>query len=146
MAEAKEHAPVGHALAVLARAHRRRMERSLAELGLHVGQERIVFEIGREPGITQSRLAERMGVGQPTVAKALSRMESGGFVRQERDAEDGRAVRLFLTAGAEKLVDDVVRCWRTLDEQTTAGMSPNDRAILARLLVQARDNLEPNER
>lgn len=145
-AEAKDHAPVGHSLAQLARAHRQELERSLGRLGLHVGQERIVFEIGREPGVTQSRLAERMGVGQPTVAKALSRMESGGFVRQERDAEDGRAARLFLTGSSEGLVGEVARCWRALDERMGAGMSAEERATLARLLVRARENLEENQR
>jgi DNA-binding MarR family transcriptional regulator len=85
---------VGYALALAAFAHRGRMQRLLAEQGLHLGQERVVFELSQTPGISQTALATRLGVEQPTVAKTVTRMTQQGLVRVGLDQRDARISRL----------------------------------------------------
>jgi DNA-binding MarR family transcriptional regulator len=142
----EDHAPVGYALALAAFAHRGLMQRMLAEHGLHLGQERLVFELARAPGISQTALAARLGVEQPTVAKAVSRMARQGLVRTSRDERDARASRLFLTDQGAELLDAVLACWQAVEGQMTQGMSATERVRLQRLLHRCANNLTTAER
>jgi DNA-binding MarR family transcriptional regulator len=141
-----DHAPLGYALALAAFAHRGRMQRMLAEHGLHLGQERVVFELAQTPGISQTALAARLGVEQPTVAKAVARMARQGLVRVGRDERDARASRLFLTEHGAGLLDAVLACWRAVEDEMGDGLSTVDRARLQRLLRRCTANLATTER
>jgi DNA-binding MarR family transcriptional regulator len=138
-----DHAPLGYALALAAFAHRGRMQRLLAEYELHLGQERLVFELAQTPGISQTALATRLGVQQPTVAKTVARMSRQGLVRASRDERDARASRLFLTDEGAGLLDAVLTCWRAVEDQMSQGLSAAERARLQRLLHRCATNLSP---
>ena len=137
-----DHAPVGYPLALLAFAHRGRMQRLLAERGLHLGQERVVFELAQNPGISQTALAARLGVEQPTVAKTVARMARQDLVRSARD---GRTTRLHLTDQGAALLDAVVACWRTVEAEMVLGLEEDERAHLRRLLQYCAANLRGKE-
>ncbi|MBO3750442.1 MarR family transcriptional regulator [Streptosporangiaceae bacterium NEAU-GS5] len=140
-----DHAPLGYALALAAFAHRGRMQRLLAAHGLHLGQERVVFELAQTPGITQSALAARLGVEQPTVAKAMARMARQGLVTIGRDERDARATRLSLTERGMELLGVVVACWQTIETQMSQGLSPAERDQLRALLGTCTANLTESE-
>ncbi|GAA4257598.1 MarR family winged helix-turn-helix transcriptional regulator [Dactylosporangium darangshiense] len=142
MSSPGDHAPVGYALALVAFAHRGRMQRLLAEQGLHLGQERVVFELAQTPGISQTSLAARLGVEQPTVAKAVARMARQGLVRVERE---GRGSRLFLTERGAGLLDGVVGCWREVEDVMVRDLSADERVQLRGLLRRCADNLTGKE-
>jgi DNA-binding MarR family transcriptional regulator len=144
-----DHAPLGYALALAAFAHRGQMQRLLARYGIHLGQERVVFELAQTPGITQSALATRLGVEQPTVAKTVARLARQGLVTVGRDERDARMTRLSLTDKGRELLAPVAACWQELDERMGRGMSQRDRDRLRALLVRCARNLsgkgEPDE-
>jgi DNA-binding MarR family transcriptional regulator len=145
MATPGDHAPLGYALALAAFAHRGQMQRLLARHGIHLGQERVVFELAQTPGITQSALAARLGVEQPTVAKAVARMASQGLVTIGRDTRDRRITRLSLTDEGRALLDPIVECWQAVDERMGQGMSRRDRGQLQALLARCARNLHEKE-
>jgi DNA-binding MarR family transcriptional regulator len=136
-----DHAPLGYALALAAFAHRGQMQRLLAAHGIHLGQERMVFELAQNPGITQSALATRLGVEQPTVAKAVARLARQGLLSVGRDERDARVTRLSLTDQGRDLLDPIVACWQALDERMGRGMSRRERDRLRALLARCADNL-----
>ena len=104
-----------------------------------------MFELTQTPGISQTALAARLGVEQPTVAKAVARMARQGLVRTERDERDARTTRLFLTDRGAELVDAVVTCWRTIEDQMVDDLSDGERARLRRLLQRCAANLTRKE-
>ncbi|MFF3437084.1 MarR family winged helix-turn-helix transcriptional regulator [Streptosporangium sp. NPDC002721] len=138
---AAEQGPIGYALAEVARAHHAEMQRRMAELGLHLGQELLVVDLHHNPGTTQADLVQRIGVEQPTIAKAITRMERAGFVERAPDPGDRRVTRLRLTERGEAVVDAVVAAWAQVESRASAGLSPDDAARLIRLLRAVRDNL-----
>ncbi|WP_329093525.1 MULTISPECIES: MarR family winged helix-turn-helix transcriptional regulator [unclassified Streptosporangium] len=133
--------PIGYALAEVTRAHRAEMQRRMAELGLHLGQELLVVDLHHNPGTTQADLVQRMGIEQPTIAKAITRMERAGFVERAPDPGDRRVTRLRLTERGEAVVDAVVTAWAQVESEASAGLSTADAAHLIRLLHAVRDNL-----
>lgn len=138
---AAEHGPIGYALAEVTRAHRAEMQRRMAELGLHLGQELLIVDLHHNPGTTQADLVQRIGIEQPTIAKAITRMERAGFVGRAPDPGDRRVTRLRLTERGEAVVDAVVAAWAQVEGRASAGLGEADTARLIRLLRTVRDNL-----
>lgn len=133
--------PIGYALAEVTRAHRAEMQRRMAELGLHLGQELLIVDLHHNPGTTQADLVQRIGIEQPTIAKAMTRMERAGFVERAADPGDRRVTRLRLTERGEAVVDAVVAAWAQVESRASAGLGEADAARLIRLLHTVRDNL-----
>lgn len=138
---AAEQGPIGYALAEVTRAHRAEMQRRMAELGLHLGQELLIVDLHHNPGTTQADLVQRMGIEQPTIAKAITRMERAGFVERAADPGDRRVTRLRLTGRGEAVVGAVVAAWAQVESRASAGLGDADAARLIRLLHTVRDNL-----
>lgn len=132
---------VGYQIVQVCKAHRNRAEAGLSALGLHAGQEMILFLLWAEEGLTNSYLAERLGVEPPTVSKMLQRMECAGLVERRADSEDARVSRVYLTPHARELEELVLGAWRELEEATVRGFTETEQALLRRLLLQVRDNL-----
>ena len=132
---------VGFQLVQICRAHRNRADAALNELGLHVGQEWILFQLWREEGQTHSDLGEQMCLEPPTITKMLQRMESSGLVERRQDSEDARVSRVYLTDKARRLERDVVEVWQQLENETLRGLNETEQLLLRRLLLQVNDNL-----
>ncbi|WP_327116154.1 MarR family transcriptional regulator [Nocardia sp. NBC_01730] len=131
---ARNAGPVGYSLAHAVRAHRADLTHRLALLGLHPGQELIVVDLRENPGSTQAELVARMGIEQPTIAKAVSRMERSGFVERTHDDSDRRVIRLRLSARGEEAVESVLAAWRDAEAAATRRLSAVERRQLVNLL------------
>jgi MarR family transcriptional regulator, organic hydroperoxide resistance regulator len=132
---------VSYLLVQVMKAHRHYAEVALNELGLHAGQEMILFQLWDADGIAQSQIAECMCVELPTVTKMVQRMEAAGLVERRQDLEDARISRVFLTGQGRSLRESVAEVWRRLEEQTVAGLTDTERMLLRRLLLQIGENL-----
>jgi DNA-binding MarR family transcriptional regulator len=137
---AAEAGPFGYALAQAVWAHREDLQRRMAALGLHLGQELLLVDLHQHPGTTQADLVRRIGMEQPTIANSVSRMERAGFIRRESDPKDRRITRLSLTPQGESAVEGVVTGWVEADRVATAGMRQSEIDELVRLLYRTRDN------
>ncbi len=81
---------------------RRHYDRRAAALG--VDQRAVARDgpaFGREPGMKQVELAERLDVEPITAGRIVDRLEEAGLVERQRDPVDRRAWRLFLTDKAQ---------------------------------------------
>ncbi|MDZ4769654.1 MAG: MarR family transcriptional regulator [Chloroflexota bacterium] len=128
-------------LAQIGKAHRSCADEHLNEVGLHVGQEMFLMCVWEHEGMTQTQIAERMGVQPPTVNKMLSRMEAVGLVSRRPDDDDNRVTRVHLTDKSRALQGEVSRVWDELEARTTANLSLDERVLLRRLLMQVYANL-----
>ena len=122
------------ALAMVCRDMRHRATARLARLGLHPGQHTIIQRLHETPGMTQARLAEVVGVRQPTVAKMIRRMDRAGLVRRTQDAHDARVSRLFTTERGERLLPAIHRFWHDFEASVTHALSPEEHDTAKRLI------------
>lgn len=67
------------------------------------GQFSLMMTLFFEDGINQETLARRLFVNKATVARAVDKLEQGGYVERTHDEKDGRANRVFLTAKGRKI-------------------------------------------
>ncbi|MFF4241237.1 MarR family winged helix-turn-helix transcriptional regulator [Actinomadura geliboluensis] len=110
----------------------------------------VYAESGREYGVTpqqgqllcvlmsrsygMSELGAMLRLAKSSLTGLVDRTERNGLVRREADPRDTRAVRVALTErGAELAGEFYAETCRRIDE-LPAGLSPEERELLARLL------------
>ncbi|MGO1057321.1 MarR family winged helix-turn-helix transcriptional regulator [Crossiella sp. CA198] len=113
---------------------RRPLDSALGEAGLSAGQDFLLDELWQEDGLCQAELVQRLGVEQPTVAKAVKRLEAAGFLRRGAHERDARKVRIWLTERGRAARPAVEEAWREAEVRLGAGLAAGERAELVRLL------------
>src|ERR1700689_2427186 len=79
----------------------RRLRRELPPVrGVSRSAVQVLRIVARGPEPSPSDVAEKLRMTSSNVAAALRELESAGLVRRGRDPEDGRRVRLSITAAA----------------------------------------------
>jgi MarR family transcriptional regulator, organic hydroperoxide resistance regulator len=132
---------IGYRILQIHRAHRKLAESGFNELGLHTGQEWVLFQLWTEEGLTHSQLVKNLGVEPPTITKTIDRLEKTGLVERRQDEEDARVSRVYLTPAGRALEISVRNLWDSLEAQTIQGLSEVEVVLLRRLLDQVYDNL-----
>lgn len=115
------------------RAHALVAER-FAPLGVHPGQDRLLAELWKRDGVSQSELIKRLGVQPPTVTGALQRLERAGIVRREPDPENRRISRVYLTEKGRELEGPVQEALADAERNLLANLSSDERRELGELL------------
>jgi MarR family transcriptional regulator for hemolysin len=69
--------------------------------GMTVGYLPVLFTLTENPRLSQKRIAEIIGVEQPTMAATLARMERDGFIERTPDPADKRSALVSLSANAQ---------------------------------------------
>src|SRR5258708_20952063 len=132
---------VGYLLIQVMKAHRRQAESQLNALGVHLGQEMLLFQLWDEDGPTQSEIADWICVEAPTVTKMLQRMEVTGLVERRQDSQDARVSRVYLTPKGRALEEPVTYLWKDVEAKTVKGLSESEKLLLRRLVVEKQEEV-----
>lgn len=107
------------------------------------GQAAALLVLSNEEGMTQSRLGSVLWIQGATVTTMLQRMEENELVRRERDPNDNRLVRVFLTPHGEQKVNEIKARLADLQDYIWRGISDAEhdqmRALVLRLLANMED-------
>ena len=90
--------------------------------------------IERNPGLTQTRLGEVLGIARSGVMLLIDFHEGEGYVVREPSATDRRAYGLRITAAGRRRLGEVKRLVRKADHAITAALSVTERRQLCVLL------------
>ncbi len=82
----------------------------LAEYGFGRAHHRVIYFVGRHPGITVSELLAILKITKQSLSRVLGQLVREGFVEQRTDAGDRRRRRLFLTPRATALERLLTAC------------------------------------
>lgn len=75
----------------------------LVKYGFGRAHHRVIYFVGRHPGITVSALLAILKITKQSLSRVLSQLVRQGFVRQGADIRDKRRRRLSLTAKGQAL-------------------------------------------
>jgi len=125
------------ALIALGRTVRARQGALLHPHGLHPGQDALLLEVWREPGLKQASLALRLGIESPTVTRMVMRLERVGLLERRRDADDARCIRIHPTTRSRLLEATVKAIWDELGELVAQAIGVEDAGRLTALAEQA---------
>jgi MarR family transcriptional regulator, organic hydroperoxide resistance regulator len=120
---------------------RRNYNQLLQDVNLHAGQDNLLCKLWANDGLTQVQLCEHLKCEPSTVTNMVKTLEQKGIVYRQRDEKDGRISRVFLTPEGRNLEGPVNERWRKQQDKLLAGIIPEERLLLRRLMKQMEENL-----
>ena len=117
----------------------RDFERSVGELRVSPGRVGVIELVNCNPGITQSRLAEAVGLDRSTLVPVLDELERRGLMERRR-GQDRRTNGLHLTLAGKRLLSRVKRQIYVHEDRMVSGMRIGERDQLVKLLAKLRSN------
>ncbi|WP_412529060.1 MarR family winged helix-turn-helix transcriptional regulator [Burkholderia lata] len=118
------------------------VDRPLRDLGFAMSQVPVLVSLKKAGALSQSELARRAQVEQPSMAQLLNRMERDGLVLRVPDPDDRRSRLISLTESAAKGLAKGRAVMDEASEQALAGLSDAEREQLVSLLGRVNANLE----
>jgi DNA-binding MarR family transcriptional regulator len=132
---------LGYAVNFVGRAFAFALERRLARHGVALGQFPLLLTLWEKDGLTQSEIARRLLIEQPTVANTLKRMERDGLIATAADPNNRRLVRISLTAKGRALENALIAEAQAVNKAAVAGLTRRDAALFLDLARRMARNL-----
>ena len=111
----------------------------LDKVGLTYTQYIAMVALSDEDELTVSALGEKLFLESNTLTPILKKLEQMGYIRRQRDPGDERQVRVGLTAGGRKLIEQDLGA--SLIEASGLG---DDFPVVQKTVSRLRDNLLRN--
>ena len=132
---------LGYRIKLLSQLMARKFQERLDPFGLTPFHWVVLCCLWEEDGLATSSIGEKLQQVGGTLTGVLDRMEERGLVRRERDRQDRRICRIWLTSAGDQLRQELLPIAQELREETLAGMIESDRHLLSKLIDQAVLNL-----
>jgi DNA-binding MarR family transcriptional regulator len=132
---------LGFLLADINRLARREFDRRVRPLGLTRAQWLFLFHLDRQPGATQSELAEQLQMEKISVSRQADRLQRAGWIERRDSRVDRRAYHLYLTPRATRIVEKLDDTATSLRTDYLRGVPLARRSALVADLARIKANL-----
>ena len=136
---------LGFLIADLNRLMRKEFDRRVRHLGLTRSQWLFISYLARQPGCSQSELAEAMQVEKISVSRQAARLISAGWVSRRDHAADGRAYHLHPTTKARRMTERLEDAAAELRRDYLRGVPVSRQVALRDDLISIKNNLQAME-
>jgi len=145
---------LGFILNDISRLARKEFDRRVRSLGLTRAQWMFLYYLARQPGSSQSDLAETLQMERISVSRQAQRLERMGWIERAEHRDDARAYRLRLTPKAQRVASRLETIAAQLREEYMHDIPPRRREALiddllrvkcALLRMDAHAKLRPDE-
>jgi DNA-binding MarR family transcriptional regulator len=139
----------GFTLVLVAHAIEKRYARAVQSLGISLRDFVLLAEIDQRPGLSQSALAERVGLTRSRVSEQLAVLGTAGYVAREMSWHDLRKRRLWVTPPGQAVLEEAKACLWAIDTGWLGALDPHTRPHFIagmRTLAPAKAWLQPRRR
>lgn len=132
---------VNYRIKLLSQLLTRRFTEKLEPFGLTPFHWLVLCCLWQEDGLPTSSISEKLQQVGGTLTGVLDRMEERNLIRRERDAQDRRIWRIWLTDAGKELENMLPPLAVELREEILRGLSVSERECFSQLLNKAIANL-----
>ena len=125
----------------VARLMRTVFDRRVKALGLTRPQWLVLVRLNRNPGASQSELADMMEIEKAPAGKIVDRMEEKGWVQRRPDPYDRRINRIHLTERGERIYAAIQPISHLTIIDALEDLSATERERLSALLARVKSRL-----
>lgn len=129
-------------LSKVAVSHRKLLEKTVSQIGLHAGQVFVLMELWKRDGLRQIDLAVGLGLAPPTINKILGGLLDGDYVTRAKYEDDARSTRIYLTDKGNDARLALEAQWDVLEEQTIVNLTDTEVLVLKQLLARLLEQVE----
>lgn len=115
--------------------------RIMKPMGLTTPQFRMIMQLQRQDGVTQSSLANILAVGKVSTSGLIDRLEQSGWIERRADPNDRRSNLIYLTDKGHNIEPRMLDTGKTLTKKTLRNLDAKQRSTLIDLLVTVKANL-----
>lgn len=108
--------------------------RQLADVGIGHGQFMFLLELYRQDGRSQEELSDKLSIDKGTTARAIKKLEDNGFLTRERDKNDKRAYKIYLTDKGKDVKTNILEVLDIWNDILTSTLSEEEKGTLDSLL------------
>src|ERR1700690_4222313 len=112
-----------------------------AQYGMTRAQWAVLVRLDLSEGLNQSELAEMLDLQPITLTRLLDRLCDSGLIERRSDPNDRRAKRLFLTAAARPMLEQLGALGEDMMETALAGVSREAVEQIVAQLAVVKENL-----
>jgi MarR family transcriptional regulator for hemolysin len=112
-----------------------------SQFGVTRAQWAVLVRLDRFEGLKQSELAEMLDLQPITLTRLLDRLCDSGLIERRSDPNDRRAKRLFLTAAARPMLEQLGALGEDMMETALAGVSREAVEQIVAQLAVVKENL-----
>jgi DNA-binding MarR family transcriptional regulator len=114
--------------------------------GLNQSQVAALIHLDRVEEISQTELAERLGMQKAATGTLLDGLEGKGLVERARGRADRRLQLVSITDAGRRIVDEVDQMGEALGTALRQGITREERTQLVSILQRLRQNLREMEK
>ena len=133
---------LGYQIRTSHRLIQRRLQGIIEPHGVSLGMWYFLRVLWHKEGLTQSELSQIVGTMEPTTLSAIRSMERSGFIKRERNADDGRKINIYLTDLGRELEEKLVPLAKEVLSEASSGLSAAENQTLLKLLKVIQENLD----
>ena len=135
---------IGRLISILYRRGLNHAGKQFKPYGIGSGQFAFLAELFTRDGISQEELASTICCDKATVARAMQRLESLGYIERKRSAEDGRVNLVYLTDKAHNFKPTLFSVLSNWTDTLVQGLSFDERKLVINLLNRLVENAIAN--
>lgn len=133
---------MGYWVVTSAHAFERALNEELALHGITFRQWEVLAWLAHDGELSQSVLAERMGIEAPTLAGILDRMQRDGWIQRRSCPDDRRKKIVCPTKRVEPVWSQMVACARRVRARACHGIDPYEFERVKQTLAAIQENLQ----
>ncbi len=119
--------------------------RIMKPMGLTTPQFRMIMQLQRQDGVTQSHLANILAVGKVSTSGLIDRLEQSCWIERRPDPNDRRSNLIYLTDKGHNIESRMLDTGKALTKQTLKNLDTKQRSTLIDLLLTVKTNLQEVE-
>ena len=125
---------LGYLVNRAARSMAQQLADELRPEGVGIGQWAVLMFLWARDGMSQAELSRVVAIEPPTMVRNIDRMVRDGLVRRERDPDDRRITRIYLSDHGRSLRDELVPKAAGVNAAILGRLTPSEGRTLRRLL------------
>ncbi|PKM94766.1 MAG: MarR family transcriptional regulator [Firmicutes bacterium HGW-Firmicutes-1] len=94
---------LGRHISILYRYGRIFMDQKMADFTIGSGQYSFIFFLSNHNGASQEEISTALCMDKTTTTRAIQKLETSGFIRRQKDIDDQRMNRVFLTESGQEI-------------------------------------------
>ena len=137
----------GQLLHGVARAWRQKLDQRLRPMGLSQAKWRTLMHLSLAgDALTQTEIAARLGVEEPSVVTLLHRLERGDWITRTSSARDRRCKMVLLGRRAQRVIGQINSSAETLRHELMTGIRRSDLQTCMKVLAHIRERAEKKDK